>query len=60
MCIRDRVYIQCLNAMRQLSLPNMVAIFNNLTWINLLWGKYDKVLQYANEAEKHSKTHEMM
>ena len=46
--------------MRQLSLPNMVAIFNNLTWINLLWGKYDKVLQYANEAEKHSKTHEMM
>ena len=41
--------------MRQLSLPNMVAIFNNLTWINLLWGKYDKVLQYANEAEKHSK-----
>ena len=56
----EQVYIQCLNAMRQLSLPNMVAIFNNLTWINLLWGKYDKVLQYANEAEKHSKTHEMM
>lgn len=56
----EQVYVQCLNAMRQLSLPNMIAIFNNLTWISLLWGKYDKVLQYANEAEKHSKTHEMM
>lgn len=56
----EKVYLQCLSAIKQLSLTEYSVVYNNLTWINLLWGKYDKVLQYANEAEKHSKTHEMM
>lgn len=56
----EKVYLQCLNAINQLSLTEYSVVYNNLMWINLLWGKYDKVFKYAKDAERFTKTHEMM
>lgn len=46
----EDIYINLINAIKTIQIPNQVVIYNNLIWNELLNKEYEKVISYSKDA----------
>lgn len=50
----ERIYLQCLEAVKFNPVGNVMILYNNLAWNSIVANQYEKSLYYAKEASKIS------